>query len=407
VAERGADGGFQLFRRRVLKDPVLQARLRGQREWCAFCAVCCASATERGLELSSGELERARALASRPGLVGAKRPANQTALDSLDASAPAGFTPVEFDADLETVQWLDLRGIALMDPFFGDTVVRALSDPYRLLFTAVTAVDQLDTAAGDGRESLELAGFVFHTSRCGSTLICRMLAQVPGTVAFSEPAIVDQLLRAPGVENATRMRRLRSVVAALGQRLEPGQRRAIFKLDAWASRDLELFRRAFPATPWLFVYRDPAAIVASQQRLPGMPSLPGMLEPELFGLDLTAALALPREEYCAIVIATICADALRHLDDAGCLVGYEELPQAVWTKILPHFGISERPGTRELMRAAAQRDAKRPYQVFDRAASAPEPSASVRRACRRHAEAPYIRLRAQRDARDRARRVPC
>jgi hypothetical protein len=387
----------------VLNDPALQLQLRAPLDWSAFCAACCASATELGLELSPDDLEHARAAASRPGTVGARRAAIRA---SFDERAPAGFTPVEFDAETEAVEWVDLRGVALEDPFFSDTVRRALSEPYRLLFKARTAVDQLETAA-DGSESLELAGFIFHTSRCGSTLICRMLAQDPGTVAFSEPPIVDQLLRAPRVDDTTRTRRLRSLVGALGQRREPGQQRAIFKLDAWASRDLELFRWAFPDTPWLFAYRAPASVVASQQRLPGMPTLPGMLAPELFGLELEAALALPRHEYCAIVIATICDDALEHLDDACCLVDYEELPQAVWTKIMPHFGIPELPGTRERMRAAAQLDAKRPYQHFDRSASAPAPSASVHLACRRHAEDSYVRLRAQRDARGRAMGVRC
>jgi hypothetical protein len=233
---------------------------------------------------------------------------------------------------------------------------------------------------------------IFHTSRCGSTLVCRMLAQVPGTVVISEPAIVDQLLRPTGAPEAIRRRRVAAAVAAL-TRSTPGTQRAVLKLDAWASRHLGLVRAVFPDTPWLFLYREPAEVVASQLRIPGMTCSPGMLPPELFDLGLEQARRMPHEQYCAIVIGTILRDALDNVDDAACLLGYEELPDGVFTRLLPHFGLEADTAARQAMTALAGIDAKRPYQRFDPDAAA-KPTAAVLDACGSHADEPYAALRA-------------
>jgi hypothetical protein len=52
------------------------------------------------------------------------------------------------------------------------------------------------------------------------------------------------------------------MVAALGQ-ARAGETRLFLKLDCWHMRDLPLFRRAFPNTPWVFLYRDPVEVLVS------------------------------------------------------------------------------------------------------------------------------------------------
>ncbi len=381
-------GGFDPLRRAVLADPALQLRLRPHRDWGEFRAACLAIADELGLALGEGELELVRSTIRRPGNVGSvpRRQWNP----GPDPRRPPGFTPVEFDARSATVDWVDMRGIELERPFFEEDVQDAVAQPYRLLFRAWTPVDQFDTPDPCEHQSSELAGLIFHTSRCGSTLVCNMLAQVPGTVVISEPRIVDELLRAPGVAESTRARWAASALAAITGPLA-GARRAVVKLDSWATRYLGLVRAAFPGAPWVFVHREPAEVVASQVHMPGMACARGMLGSALFGIDLQRALAMPFAEYCAIVIATTLTDALGNLDAAGCLVGYEELPDAVLSRILPHFGIEADAAAREAMRTIAGLDAKRPYQHFDPSAAA-KPTPEVREACRRHADEPYGRV---------------
>jgi hypothetical protein len=386
-----ASATFDQFRSLVLRDESLQFRLRGHADWREFSAVCLALATKRGCSLSGADLDAARAAAT-PYRLEPRRRSNAPAA-ALDEVLPLGWTPVEFTAAGPSVEWCDLRGLRFDDPFFDQTVRRGMRDPYRLLFRARTSIAALKDVF-DRADRLELAGSVLHSSRCGSTLVCRMLRELVGAVVLSEPPVLDDVLRAPGVDDGARGQWLEWMLGALTQRRAPDERQGFVKFDAWAARDLPLIQCVLPHTPWVFLYRDPVAVVASQRNEPSMLAAPGMLPPELFGVDLAGALELGLEDYCAMVVATVCEDALAGLEHGGLAVDYEELPEAVWTRILPHFGISAEPGERARMSTAANRDAKRPYQAFDRAARARAVSPVARSAAERRAGAVYARLQA-------------
>src|SRR5580658_10714552 len=77
-----------------------------------------------------------------------------------------------------TATWCFFDGIRPTDPFFQQTVNHALGDPARMLFLRETPVGLLAELA---REHPGIApnGFIFHLSRCGSTLVTRMLASLP------------------------------------------------------------------------------------------------------------------------------------------------------------------------------------------------------------------------------------
>jgi hypothetical protein len=72
------------------------------------------------------------------------------------------------------------------------------------------------------------------------------------------------------------------------------------------------------------------------------------------------------EEYCARVLARIGAAVVEHADDPrGLLVSYDELPGAVFTEVLPLFGIRPEPKDRDRMEEAALLDAKNPVLRFE------------------------------------------
>ena len=196
-----ASATFDRFRSLVLRDESLQFRLRGHADWYEFSAVCRALAIERGCPLSGADLEAARAAATPYRLEPRRR--SDALAAPLDEVLPLGWTPVEFTAAGPSVEWCDLRGVRFDDPFFEQTVRRAMQDPYRLLFRARTSVAALKDVF-DRADRLELAGSVFHSSRCGSTLVCRMLGQLAGAVVLSEPPVLDDVLRAPGVDGGVR-----------------------------------------------------------------------------------------------------------------------------------------------------------------------------------------------------------
>jgi hypothetical protein len=380
---------FTRWRSIVLEDQGLQCRLRDCGDWETFASLCSNLAARRGCPLTAADLDVAREAAVR-----ARSATTWPEPGQLDPTVPDGWTPIEIAPDGRAVKWCDLRGIELREPFFSDTVARARRQPYRLLFDARTDAGALAAFAAPAQQ-LPLSGLIFHTSRCGSTLVSQMLAQLTGTVVLSEPAVVDQLLRARPAADGGRGHALAGLIGALARSRAPDQQRMVLKLDAWSTRDLKLIRSTFPGTPWLFVYRNPDEVIASHGRLPGMPGAPGVLPPELFGLDLATALAMGPAGYCAEVVATICEDALAHLDDGGLAVAYEELPAAVWEKVLPHFGIVAQVQESERMRAAARRDAKRPYQSFVPASLGP-PGPAAHGGVSRRATAAYARLERRR-----------
>jgi hypothetical protein len=231
-------------------------------------------------------------------------------------------------------------------------------------------------------------------SRCGSTLVTQMLAGVPEFLVLSEPLLVNDVLRAPGSDDE-RIRRLQLAVAALGRRRTGGERAYVLKLDSWATHDLPLIRRAFPDTPWIFLSRDPAEVLVSHRRQAGMQMLPGVVSPELFGLDLLSAATMPVDDYGAFVLGAICRQALAHRDERALFLDYRELPGAVFARVLDWFGIECGDAEHAVMEAASRRDAKVPSRLFadDTTAKAEAATPELRAAVDHWARPAYEELR--------------
>jgi hypothetical protein len=264
--------------------------------------------------------------------------------------------------------WCRLDHIRFTEPFFELTMQRAMRHPFRLLFRHQTTLDVLEQRA-TAHPGIPPTGFIFHMSRCGSTLISRMLAASSANVVLSESWPVDSLvtadLRHPGVTDDQRTRWLRAVVAALGQPRGGAESRYFIKFDCWHALDLPLIRRAFPDVPWIFVYRDPIEVLASQQRSPAAWTIPGLM-PIRVPADPPA---LP-DEYAARVLAALCESALCSLaldtgdSGGGLLLNYTELPGAVFTRLADHFHCSFSEEEIATMQEATQFNAKNPGFYF-------------------------------------------
>jgi hypothetical protein len=309
---------------------------------------------------------------------------------TLPASALAGWIPIRVRAGGEPhVEWCWTDGLAFDEPSYAQTVERALQQPFGLLFRQETPIDELDGI----EPGLEPSGFVLHASRCGSTLVARMLAAVPQHLVVAEPMPADHVLRA-GAPVADRVRWLRGIVSALGRRRRGDEHGYVLKLDAWSMCSFDVIHRAFPDVPWIFLTRDPVEVLVSHLSGRGAHMVPGAIEPGLFGLDAEEVLHMPTEEYCARVLAAIHRSAIDHLDERAIVVDYRELPGAVIDSILPAFGLECDDGDLERMRAAARFDAKNP-QLFhspDSEAKQRDASPALRRAAERWVQPLYEEL---------------
>jgi hypothetical protein len=281
-----------------------------------------------------------------------------------------GWAPawLEWRAAQPWVSWCYLGAAPLREPFYDLTIQRALQTPFNSLFAHRTDMDIL---ARWHEESPGLApsGFIFHMSRCGSTLVSRMLAALPCHLVVSEAGPLDALARsharAPLAPIEHKIAWFRWMVSALGQKRTGEEERYFIKFDSRTTLDLPFIRQAFPDVPWIFVYRDPAEVMASHRHDPAVSMIPGMIGSGGLDLPPEQALAMSPEEYGARVLGRLCEAACVCLRDAGLPVNYAQLPEAVGRDISDHFGIGFTPGERERMNEAALFHAKHPKRRFE------------------------------------------
>ncbi len=301
------------------------------------------------------------------------------------------------------VDWCHLGPRRFELPFFRDTIDSALKLPFNRAFRRQTPIEALVALARE-RPGIAPTAFVFHASRCGSTLMTQMLTSLETHVVVSEPTMLDLLLNRspalPDFDGGVRVTWLRALVSALAQPRTGAEARFIVKFDAWNVVNLPLIRRAFPDTPWIFLYRDPVEIAASQWRRPGMHLVPGMLNPAAALVPLEAALRMPREEYVARTLGRILEAGALHCTAmaGGRPVNYDELPAIVSGTLATTFGIDTDAFSLQEMRPATRRDAKAPRFPFepDSARKQREASTALRAAVEAHAMPHYRALEALR-----------
>jgi len=348
----------------VLADEALQMDLACIEESDAFVA--------RMVELAGPDLTALEIAAAIRG--------DPAGISRLAASAPNAaawpsrhWLPVQ--AVGAAIDWAHFAGAPLAESFFTETARRAAAKPFNRLFRHVTRFsDFVENAEAEG--SLVPDGFIFHMSRCGSTLVAKMLAALPGVVMVSEAAPLDAVVRLGTPEP------LKAMVAALGRRRAGDETRYFVKLDFAHALALPLFRAAFPATPWLFLYRDPVEVLVSQMRMRGTQTL--------------ASPDLSPEETCALALAEVCEAAIDEMEKgAGLAVNHADLPDAI-SEILGHFGMACGAAEHALMAPASRRNAGSPATPFasDAEAKRKSATAAVRIAAETHLAGPYRRLEA-------------
>lgn len=274
------------------------------------------------------------------------------------------------------VDWAYFAGTRLTAPFYGTDARWIAALPFNRLFRYRMRLDDFIAASAD--EVLPAPdGFIFHMSRCGSTLVAQMLGSLPGSIMVSEAPPLDAAARrawAGATPDPAAL--LRAMVGAFGR---GGGRPFVVKLELWQAVALPLYRRAFPSVPWLFLFRDPVEVLVSQMRERGPETMP--LASPIGGIDPAA----PHEDQIAQALAGVCEAAVNAAATGGGLfVDHADLPEAVFTAILPHFGI-DAAAARAAMAAVGTRDAKNPSKPFEADAEAKraEADARVRVAARR------------------------
>jgi hypothetical protein len=377
----------------ALGDASLQAKLRAPHGRDQFISLVVRLARDRGLDVDAKTVRAAM-------VHGIEHP-----IKGRVGEPPwplSGWRPVRavWLSDQLYVRWSYLGQVRLREPFFEGSVQHCFLRPFNRLFAPLTPIANLVEMLSM-RPSLPPRGFIFHMSRCGSTLVSQMLAASDRNIVVSEASPIDAVARAkdvrPDLPDDEHAQWLAAIIAALGQP-RGGEQNFFLKMDNLHISALPLFRRAFPTVPWVFLYRDPVEVVVSQFHSPGPQMMPRAADGRAnrlagaFGAKITV-------DSIARVLATACGPVARHYrDGGGLLVNYCELPDAVWSRILPHFGVACSRSDRVAMAAAARYDAKAPTFVFapDGAAKQYAATTAIRAAADKHLRPIYRRLEALR-----------
>ena len=346
----------------ALTDPTLHTELRQPgRSDQEFVALVLNAARRRGFAFGPEDAKRLMRERMLAGVV-------EIAVKET-SPPPDGWLPVRAswqDGELYA-HWAYFGARRLREPFFEGDVHRCFAEPFNRLFRYVMAVDKLSAWLA-ARPHLKPSGFIFHMSRCGSTLVSQMLAALDANIVVSEASPIDTVVQArhwrPDLDIERQSRWLAAMIGALGQKRCGDERRYFIKLDSWHTLALPLFRRAFPDVPWIFLYRDPIEVMVSQLRMPGRQMVPEAPGPSFYGIERAYGPGTA-EEYYAQVLAKICEAVVpQHRDGGGLLVNYRQLPDALFTAILPHFGVAYGDADCAVMAAAARFDAKAPGFEF-------------------------------------------
>jgi hypothetical protein len=255
--------------------------------------------------------------------------------------------------------WLNMEGVEFAEPFFKQTLARLKSQhpELRERFTEFDTLLQLENTF----DSVEPTGFIFHSSRCGSTLLANACRAIEGAVVLSEPPAVDKLVARfitdvddDGTKEKLYSIFLRGVVKVLGQHRRGDEQHLFVKFACCSVSQIERIRRIWPRVPWIFLYRDPVETIVSN-----MQNLPAWLLDEdrrvlasIVGGSPAEAAAMSVEELCARAIGSFYASAHRVANDRALLLNYNQLSLAEIANALTFFGVT--PATAEIETIARQ-----------------------------------------------------
>lgn len=255
---------------------------------------------------------------------------------------PYKFITIE---DKQLCRWLYTGNHTFSEPFFDETIYkcRSLSENSSL-FKSVSDVSVLAEWVNTV-DAAEPAAFIFHVSRCGSTIISQLLSIGKSNIVLSEVPFFDDLLRMPykkGSNVTVDENTVKAAIRFYSQKRNGNEEQVFIKTDSWHIFFYAQIRKAYPGTPFILLYRSPDEVLRSLIRKRGMQSVPGVIEPEVFGFGEKDMNNPDLDVYAAKVLEKFLEEFIRvyAIDKNILAVNYNEGILPILKKII------ERTGTR-------------------------------------------------------------
>jgi len=238
------------------------------------------------------------------------------------------------------LMWMEMSSVGLTEPFFQQTVERARRENRAERFTEFDVLLQTEKEL----DSVEPTGFIFHSSRCGSTLVANACRAVSNSIVLSEANAIDKLIARFITDGDNPVKEslysvfLRGVVHALAQRRTQNELHLFIKFACCSFAQLERIKRIWPNVPWLFLYRDPVETIVSNMRdaPPWLMDSDRRVLSSIIGNESEMSL----EELCARTIGSLYSTAYKLANANGMLLNYSQLSVPVIANVLSFFNVS-------------------------------------------------------------------
>jgi hypothetical protein len=273
---------------------------------------------------------------------------NQSRSSSFNLEQLRSWLPIDavIHDGQPAIKWMDVGDVDFTEPFFNETIARINAEQSRAtLLTEFDSLLQLEKVV----DSLPPAGFIFHSSRCGSTLMANVCKALNGSLVVAEAPVIDKIASRfftdapPGsAKEMLYLLFLRAAIAILGQRRRGDERRYFVKFACTTTLQLELIRRIWPDVPFIFLYRDPVEVIVSNLK-----AIPEWMQPEsnpdtaaaIVGVSVSDLDALGPEEFCARSLGRFFAAAEQNKSAQIHLLNYSEISEDRLIEALGFFGV--------------------------------------------------------------------
>ena len=173
-------------------------------------------------------------------------------------------------------------------------------------------------------------GFIFHMSRCGSTLTAQMLAISNRFFVLSEPTIINSVLDpALNISQENRSQLLLASIKALAMCSPKACDYVFIKFRSWNVLYLEYILQNFPDVSWMFIHRYGLEVLQSVLEKP-----PGWLRSrrsyaryfsDFLGIDEKSLRTISDNEYASRMLGIFCRTARNLSSQNSMFVDYDNL----------------------------------------------------------------------------------
>lgn len=177
------------------------------------------------------------------------------------------WIPYTYDRRKDEVRWCLPQGRAVQ-PFYDEYISHCRKHFLSALVSPRSSLDSLIKYATRSAQFPDPSGFIFHLSRCGSTLVSGCFAEMEHCSVLSESPLLTDILLARHLSRDDKKALLR-VCLYLQGRPSANQPHVIVKWNAWDIFYWELIREIWPHVPVLLLTRDPVEILASHAKNAG------------------------------------------------------------------------------------------------------------------------------------------